>query len=185
VEKKGVDVLLEALARLPPGLHWRFVHVGGGPLRDALAARAKRLGIEGRVHWRGALAQEQLLLEYRGADIFAIASRIARDGDRDGLPNVLMEAQSQELPCVATRVSGIPELVEDGVTGLLVEPEAPEPLARALEALITDPDRRDRLGRAGLRRVTEHFALEENVGRLAAKFGLREPMRVAVAESGG
>jgi glycosyltransferase involved in cell wall biosynthesis len=175
VEKKGVDVLLQALALLPQELHWRLVHVGGGPLAAALKAQARRLGIEARVHWRGALAQDALLKEYRDADVFALASRIARDGDRDGLPNVLLEAQSQELPCVASRLSGIPELVEDGVTGLLVPPEAPEALARALQELIADPERRRLLGRAGRRRVSERFALEANVGRLAQKFGLREP----------
>jgi glycosyltransferase involved in cell wall biosynthesis len=172
VEKKGVDVLLQALARLPRTLHWRFVHVGGGPLRRPLEALARKLGIADRVHWRGALAQEALLQEYRAADIFAIASRIARDGDRDGLPNVLMEAQSQDLPCIATRVSGIPELVEDGVTGLLVPAEAPEALASALQRLVSDPARRAQLGRAGRLRVASQFALEGNVERLARRMGL-------------
>ena len=172
VEKKGVDVLLQALALLPRALHWRFVHVGGGPLRRPLETLARKLGIADRVQWRGALAQEALLQEYRAADIFAIASRIARDGDRDGLPNVLMEAQSQDLPCVATRVSGIPELVEDGVTGLLVPAEAPEALARALEALVMDPAKRAQLGRAGRLRVASRFALEGNVERLARRLGL-------------
>ena len=130
VEKKGTDVLLEALARLPADLSWRLVHVGGGPLKEKLARHARRLGIAERVQWRGARTQVELLADYRAADLFALASRVARDGDRDGLPNVLVEAQSQGLACVATRVSGIPELIDDGVTGLLVEPEAPQELAQ-------------------------------------------------------
>src|SRR6185369_134792 len=112
---------------------------------------ARALGIAERVLWRGARTQTELLAEYRAADLFALASRWARDGDRDGLPNVLAEAQSQGLACVATRVSGIPELVDDGVTGLLVEPQAPEKLAHALETLIREPERRRLLGEAGRR----------------------------------
>jgi glycosyltransferase involved in cell wall biosynthesis len=172
VEKKGTDVLLEALARLPRTLHWRLVHAGGGPLRDRLARRAHALGIAARIDWRGPRTQTELLADYRAADLFALASRVARDGDRDGLPNVLAEAQSQGLACVATRVSGIPELIDDGRTGLLVAPEAPEEFARALAALIADPARRRTLGEAGRRRVGENFGLESNIGRLAGKFGL-------------
>ena len=172
VEKKGTDILLDALARLPRDLPWRFVHVGGGPLKDKLERRARALGIAERVEWRGARTQTELLAEYRAADLFALASRVAKDGDRDGLPNVLAEAQSQGLACVATCVSGIPELIEDGVTGVLVEPESPEALARALAALIADPAQRRRLGEAGRRRVQERFELDKNIARLARRFGL-------------
>ena len=172
VEKKGTEVLLEALARISPGLHWRFVHVGGGPLRKSLEARAASLGIEGRVTWRGALTQDEVLQEYRNADLFALASRVARDGDRDGLPNVIAEAQSQGLACVATRVSAIPELVRDGETGILVAENDAQALARALESLIADPARRRALGQAAQARVREAFALEPNIDTLAEKFSV-------------
>lgn len=172
VEKKGTDVLLDALARLPPEQKWRLVHVGGGPLKDKLERRARVLGIAGRIEWRGARTQTELLAEYRAADLFALASRVARDGDRDGLPNVLAEAQSQGLACVATRVSGIPELIEHGTTGLLVAPEATEELAHALEILIRDPAQRRALGEAGRQRVAERFSLESSIASLARKFGL-------------
>jgi glycosyltransferase involved in cell wall biosynthesis len=172
VEKKGTDVLLEALARLPKELRWRLVHVGGGPLKDQLHRLARALGIAERIEWRGARTQTELLAAYRAADLFTLASRVARDGDRDGLPNVLAEAQSQGLACVATRISGIPELIDDGETGLLVAPEAPAELARALEALIRDPARRRLLGEAGRRRVREKFDLDGNIARLARRFGL-------------
>ena len=169
VEKKGTEVLLAALARIRPGLHWRFVHVGGGrPLKRL----ASSLGIAERMEWRGALTQDELLAEYRKADLFALASRIARDGDRDGLPNVLAEAQSQGLACVATRVSAIPELVRDGETGVLVGENDPEALARALESLIASPVRRRALGQAGQSRVVQGFALDANIEVLAHKFGL-------------
>jgi glycosyltransferase involved in cell wall biosynthesis len=172
VEKKGTDVLLEALARVPANLHWRLVHAGGGPLKEKLARRARQLGIAERVEWRGARTQVELLAEYRAADLFALASRVARDGDRDGLPNVLAEAQSQGLACVATNVSGIPELVEDGQTGLLVVPESPEAFSRALASLIADPAKRGALGAAGRVRVHREFGLDANIGRLARRFGL-------------
>jgi glycosyltransferase involved in cell wall biosynthesis len=172
VEKKGTDVLLEALAQLPANLHWRFIHIGGGPLKEKLEQRAVALGIAARIEWRGALAQADVLAAYRGAELFVLASRVARDGDRDGLPNVLVEAQSQGLACVATSVSGIPELIENGATGSLVEPESPAALAAALAALIADPARRRALGEAGRARVQERFGLQQNIGRLARRFGL-------------
>ena len=172
VEKKGVDVLLDALAQLPGRLDWRFVHVGGGPLAERMKRRAKALGIADRVAWRGPLTQEQALQEYRAADIFALASRIARDGDRDGLPNVLAEAQSQGLPCVATRVSAIPELLRDGVSAHLVEEGDVAAFAAALESLITQPAHRRALGVAGQARVLAEFGLDENLDRLALRFGL-------------
>lgn len=172
VEKKGAEILLEALARISPALQWRFVHVGGGPLLKSLQGRAARLGIEQRVTWRGALTQDEVLAEYRKADVFALASRIARDGDRDGLPNVIAEAQSQGLACVATRVSAIPELVREGQTGILVPENDAEALARALESLIADPARRRALGQAAQTRVREGFALEPNIDALARRFGV-------------
>jgi glycosyltransferase involved in cell wall biosynthesis len=172
VEKKGVDVLLEALARLPASLDWRFVHVGGGPLAARMKRRAQTLGIADRIDWRGALAQDEVLLEYRAADLFALASRVAHDGDRDGLPNVLAEAQSQGLACVATRVSAIPELVRDSVTGVLVEENDAAALARAIEEMIAQPARRRALGAAGQARVRAEFGCERNLDRLAEKFGL-------------
>ena len=126
VEKKGYDDLLAAFALLPPELAWRFVHIGGGTLAKALKRRAKRLGIAGRIEWRGACPQPEVLSAYREADLFVLAAKIGRDGDRDGLPNVLVEAQSQRLACVATVLPAIAELVEDGRTGMLVPPGDPK-----------------------------------------------------------
>ena len=170
VEKKGYDDLLDALAQLPPQLNWTLQHVGGGEGLAKLAGRANALGLGGRVSWLGPLTQDAVLKRYRGADLFVLASRIARDGDRDGLPNVLMEAQSQGLACLATHVSAIPELIEDGVTGSLVEPRDPPALARELERLILDPRLRERLGRAGQRRVRERFHFVAGIERLMSRF---------------
>ncbi len=113
---------------------------------------ARSLGIDDRITWLGPQPQEAVLAHYRSADLFVLASRIAADGDRDGLPNVLMEAQSQGLACVSTRVSAIPELIVDGETGLLVPPDDDSALAEALARLIRNPALRHRLGVAGRKR---------------------------------
>ena len=174
VAKKGYDDLLTALASLPADLHWRFEHIGGGQLARKLARRAARLGLGERVQWRGARPQRDVLAALGQTDLFVLASRVAADGDRDGLPNVLMEAQSQGVCCLATRVSAIPELIQDGATGVLVAPDDPAALATALAALIRDPVLRARYGAAGQRRTREAFDMEAGMDRLAAKFGLRQ-----------
>ena len=140
------------------------------------AILAERSGIADRAEWAGALARPEVLARLRTADIFVLASRIARDGDRDGLPNVLLEAQSQGLPCVATRVSAIPELIDDEATGVLSPPGDSAALAVAIERLLEDPDLRRRLGTAGERRVRAEFSSVAGADRLAAKFrGLLGP----------
>jgi len=169
VEKKGVDLLLDALSRLPEELNWKLVQVGSGPLRKKLQAQADRLNLSRRIEWRGSLDQPALLSEYRKADLFVLASRITANGDRDGIPNVLAEAQSQALACVATRVSAIPELVAEG-TGVLVEPEDAAALSRAIASLARDPARRAVMGRSAQGAVFRRFRLEPNADRLAAKF---------------
>lgn len=168
VEKKGIDDALRALARLPAGLDWRFEHIGGGSLTKRLKTLAERLGIADRVVWRGALSQSEVLEAYRAADIFVLASRITRNGDRDGLPNVLMEAQAQGLACLSTRVSAVPEVIDDGETGLLVEQRAPDELAAALARLIEDAGLRERLGRTAAERVRARFSTDPGLDRIAA-----------------
>ena len=172
VEKKGYDDLLAALASLPADLHWRLVHIGGGALAGRLARLASELGIDSCIEWRGARAQAEVLAAYAEADLFVLACRVAGDGDRDGLPNVLMEAQSQGLACLSTRFSAVPELINDGETGSLVESRDRSALAAELLRLIRDPGLRERLGRAGCRRVREHFSLETGIAGLARRFGL-------------
>jgi glycosyltransferase involved in cell wall biosynthesis len=170
VPKKGYGDLLTALAALPSGLAWRFVHIGGGPLLPELKAQAGLLGLSGRIDWRGSQPQEKVLDLYRQADLFVLASRIADDGDRDGLPNVLMEAQSQGVAVLATRLSGIPELIDDGATGMLVEAGDSGALARGLETLIRQPALRQRLGEAGYRRIEAKFDTEKGIDLLMDRF---------------
>ncbi len=169
VEKKGYDLLLDALAALPPGLHWKFIHIGGGELLARLQQRAIDLGIEAHIEWRGPLAQTEVLANYRAADLFVLPSRITDDGDRDGLPNVLMEAQSQSLACLSTDISGIPELIVDGDSGVLVAPNDAAALTRELQRLIAAPAERARLGASGFTRVRAEFSLRRGIDTLTQK----------------
>ena len=171
VPKKGYDDLLNALALLPDDLDWRFHHIGGGTLTDTLRRQADQLGLRERIEWSGPQPQDTVLAALREADIFALSSKIAADGDRDGLPNVLMEAQSQALAVVATDAAGIPELIVNGETGVLVPPGDPNAMAAALARLIDDPDLRQQLGLAGYQRVRNNFSLEAGIDALAARFG--------------
>ena len=169
VDKKGYDLLLDALAALPPELNWRFTHIGGGELLQQLQAQARALKLDSRIDWLGGLAQTEVLAQYRAADLFVLPSRISADGDRDGLPNVLMEAQSQALACLSTRISGIPELVVHGETGWLVEQQDCDALVQALRQLIMQPDLRARLARAGFERVHREFSMQGGIDQLMQK----------------
>ncbi len=169
VAKKGFDDLLDALALLPPEADWRLVQIGGGPLLGALQAQAVRLGLADRIEWRGALAQEDVVAAMRAADVFVLASKTGADGDRDGLPNVIMEAASQALPSLATATAGIPEFIEDGHNGLLVPPADPPALAAALARLIAAPDLRLRLGAAAWETLRQRFSLAAGIDLIARR----------------
>ncbi len=170
VEKKGLDIVLDALALLPKDLNWKWTHIGGGELLNILKLKARELGLADRTVWLGSQDQETVLAEYRNADIFVLPCRIAGDGDRDGLPNVLVEAQSQSLVCIATPISGIPELLGDGTSGLFVPPDNPQALSEAVVQLTQDPDLRLRLGKAGARRVFQAFDHERALTELMVLF---------------
>jgi glycosyltransferase involved in cell wall biosynthesis len=167
VPKKGHDDLLAALNALPPELHWRLILIGGGELRAGLEARAADLGLADRIVFRGALPQPAIIAAMREADLFVLPTKPAPGGDRDGLPNVLMEAASQELPILATAFAGTPEFIEEDVHGTLVAPGAPDDLAEALRALAADPGRRRRLGRAARWRLVQDFSEDAGIALIA------------------
>ncbi len=171
VVKKGYSDLLNALARLPEGIDWRFEHIGGGDLEKPLAAQADRLEIADRITWHGRRPQSDVRALLARADMFVLASTIAKDGDRDGLPNVLMEAQAVGVACISTAISAIPELIIDGETGRLVPAGDPDALAAAIAELAHDSDARARLAAAGARRVRAEFGLDEGLDFIAAELG--------------
>ncbi|MBT6933242.1 MAG: glycosyltransferase family 4 protein, partial [Proteobacteria bacterium] len=123
VPKKGFFILLDALAALPQDFYWHWQHVGGGSDLRKLQAHAADLGLNEKINWLGPRPQEEILSLYRQNDLFLLPSRITEDGDRDGLPNVLMEAASQKLAIVSTALSGICEFIETDTHGLLVPPD--------------------------------------------------------------
>ncbi len=168
VEKKGYDRLLDALAMLPDRLHWRLVHIGSGECKHALRAQAERLGLSDRIDWRGAQDQATVIEALRRADLFVLTSVVAGDGDRDGLPNVLMEAASQRLAILSTAVSAIPEFITDGVHGLLTD-GTPPAIAAALERLAADPALRLRLGEAAHARLRAEFGMTAGIDRLVRR----------------
>lgn len=166
VAKKGFDDLLAALAILPAELNWRLVHIGGGEMLAALKAQAGKLGLATRIEWRGPQAQDAVVAALREADLFVLPSKQAETGDRDGLPNVVMEAASQALPIVATDFAGIPEFVQHGREGLLLRPGDVTALAKALERLARDPQERARLGAAALARLQTEFSAQAGLERV-------------------
>ncbi len=173
VGKKGYDDLLRAFAKLPKTLHWRFVHIGGGS-RDKYKQLAVELGISDRCDWQGARDQKEVIAACQSSDLFVLASRIEQDGDRDGLPNVLMEAQLCGLAAVSTAISAIPELIEDGVNGKLVGQRDPDALAHALEVMISDPAKRADMGRKGNEIVRRDFSFYRGMKELAHRFGVSD-----------
>lgn len=168
VEKKGFDRLIEALATLPDGFDWHWTHIGGGELKKQMRAQAEDAGLADRITWRGACDQPEVIEAMRQSDLFVLPSRVARDGDRDGLPNVLMEAASQKLPILSTSVSAIPEFIDDGVHGVLVKDD-PSVLAEAIQTIASRPDRGAALANAAYKRLTERFQMQPGIDRLASR----------------
>ena len=171
VEKKGYADLLRALDMLGDEFDWRFDHVGGGPLSARLKAQAERLGLSERIVWHGARERSFVFDILAKADLFVLPSRIIASGDRDGLPNVLMEAQAMGVPVLSTSVSAIPELVAHRKTGWLVPEKDPAALAEAIRILGKDAALRRRLGEAGSRDVRSRFAAAPGLDRLAGLLG--------------
>jgi colanic acid/amylovoran biosynthesis glycosyltransferase len=169
--KKGYPTLFEAVARVRAAV--QLTVVGYGPLETALRAQVEALGLAGRVTWAGALDQPAVRAHYRANDLFVLASEIAPDGDRDGLPNVVVEALSQGLPVVATRAAAIPEVVLDGIQGRLAPPGDPDALAAAIDSLARDPEARRRMGTSAIARIAAGWDLDAGADRLA---GLLRPM---------
>jgi glycosyltransferase involved in cell wall biosynthesis len=170
-ERKGAPVLVRACRILADrGVRFRCVLVGDGPERDVVDRLVSEHRLEDSITRTGAVPQENLRDHLDRADVFVLPCVRARDGDMDGIPVSMMEAMAMEIPTVSTRVSGIPELVEDGESGLLVEAGDPEALADALERVLGDADLRVRLGRAGRRRVIEAFDVDRSASELAELF---------------
>jgi glycosyltransferase involved in cell wall biosynthesis len=172
-EKKGLDTLIDACAKLRARQQpFACEIVGYGEEHEHLQLRIDRLGLGHQVRLVGALARDAVIDAYARAAVYVQPSRIAADGDRDGIPNVLLEAMAMGLPVVASRVSGIPELVAHGRNGLLVEPDQATLLADAIERVLTQPALAARLGSQAIASVAEAFDNDRNLDLLCSLLGV-------------
>ncbi|OLE25755.1 MAG: hypothetical protein AUI36_32430 [Cyanobacteria bacterium 13_1_40CM_2_61_4] len=182
VPKKGFGVLLDSLAILKQrGRSFGCTIVGGGPLGQSLRDQIAALGLEGQVELLPPMSQAELIEHYRAADLFVLACEVQGNGDRDGIPNVIVEALAMEIPVVSTRVSGIPECVEDGVNGILVPEKDPRALADGIARLLAEPELARGYGRAGRRKIESEFDALRNVKAIDA--ALRESIDREGAEA--
>ena len=167
VPKKGFPALVQALQQVrQAGWHFHCYIIGGGPMKNELEKLVFAAGLRDCVTLLQQMSQTELLSYYRQADIFALACEVQNDGDRDGIPNVLVEAMAMGIPVVSTAISGIPELVENGVSGLLVPEKNPLALAEAIKTLLLHPEMARHLGAAGRAKVERDFDAQRNVEKI-------------------
>ena len=182
VRKKGFEFLLRACGLLArEGWDFCLDLVGWGPEGRRLVSLARRLGLEGRVSFAGFVSHDRMAAYYKGADLFVMPSLVLPRGDRDGLPNALVEALAHGLPVVAADVSGIREVVRSNETGVLVDRASPGELARAVSGLLEDREKALAMGREGRGLVSRIFDPEQNARRLMDLFAAHSKAR---AESG-
>lgn len=168
VAKKGFDVLLEAVARLHGQVPMQVTLAGGGELAESLAHRVRELGLENVVRMPGPIRQDEVSALLREADVFVAPCVVGDDGNADGLPTVILEAMATGVPCISTRVTGIPEVVLDGRTGMLCAPGDDRDLARALLRVAQGEVDVIRLARAARTLVTQRHDARANAAQHAA-----------------
>ena len=163
---KGMHVLLEACEKLRAegGTDFQVIIVGDGPQREKLGEEAADRNLGDAISLPGAIPQEKVVDEYRDSDIFVLPSFV------EGIPVVLMEAMACELPVIGTEIYGIPELVEDGVSGFLVPPGDADSLAQVLRELLADPGMRKRFGKMGREKILKEFTIVSSSARLERLF---------------
>jgi glycosyltransferase involved in cell wall biosynthesis len=175
VELKGLTHLIEAVSRLKGRIPARIVAVGIGPERAHLESLAQSRGVE--VDFRDKVPDAELHRAFLTSDMLVLPSIVDARGDTEGLGVVLLDAMSYGIPAIASRVGGIPDIIEDGVSGVLVPPADPEALATAIERLARDPAYARRLADAGRERLRTHFSWDTIIARWDAVY--REARRQA------
>ena len=170
-EVKGHKYLVDACKILSEqGLDFECHLVGYGPLRNLVENQIDKLGLQDKFHLHGGLPRNMVLEMLVKSDVFVLASVPTRQGKREGIPVVLMEAMASGLPVISSQLSGIPELVDHGISGVLIEPRDTEALAGTLLDLAADPEKNISLGRAGREKVLNEFDLEKNTLKLIELF---------------
>jgi glycosyltransferase involved in cell wall biosynthesis len=169
VPKKGFSVLIAALHLLrQKGLDFSCTIIGSGPLKSELRKQITRLALGDHVELLAPVSQLELRRHYETASLFALACEVQEDGDRDGIPNVIVEAMAMGLPVVSTNISGIPECVDHGVNGLLAPARNPQSLADAMAAIINHPELARQFGVAGRKKIEQYFNARKNVEHIGA-----------------
>ncbi|MGW8193437.1 MAG: glycosyltransferase [Desulforhopalus sp.] len=157
-EKKGLPTVYKALALLAKrGVRFHHTLIGDGDDRDKILSLISALGLNDSCRWLGTRTHEEVLKHFKESDLFVLGCEVAANGDRDGIPNVLVESLAMGVPALSTRVSAIPEILIDGKTGMLVPPGNPERLAVGMTKLLTDRDLRTQLIDNGKKHVRSHF----------------------------
>ena len=181
---KGFPFLIDAIARLAKqGVDVECRIVGDGPLRHVTERWIAQHGLESSVRLQGLLRQHEVARLMGECDVFMLPSIIAENGNMDGIPVSLMEAMAAGRPVIASALSGIPELVDNEINGLLVDATHPERIAAAILRLVNDPELRDRMGRAGQRKVREHFDIRRTTSSLMELFERHEEAAMEAPES--
>ncbi len=170
-EKKGLETIYRALAILRErGIDFRHTLIGEGDDLEKILGLIKELDLGAMTRLCGTLTHEEVISHYAESDLFVLGCQIADNGDRDGIPNVMAESMAMNLPVVATDVSGLPEFLEDGVTGRMVPPRNPAKLANAMEGLLMDEALRKRVTREARKRVERDFDNKKLVRELARRY---------------
>lgn len=167
--KKGIDTILESLVLLKNrGIDFSYTLIGDGDERDKVMEKIIALGLQEQCRWLGTLPHEQVIKEFEQADVFVLGCRVAQNGDRDGIPNVLVESLAMGLPAVATTVSALPEIIRPGETGLLAKPDNPADMAEALLEMLTNTELRENCIQQGHKLVAARFNNRPLIRDLAA-----------------
>ncbi len=177
VAKKGLPTVYKALRCLrDQGVDFRHTLVGDGDDREDILSLIRELGLSDVCQWLGTQPHETVLEHFRRSDIFVLGCEVAKDGDRDGIPNVFVESMAMGVPVVGTRVSAIPELIEDGKSGLLAPPGQPEKLAEAMRRMLTDMELRKQVIRSARQRVVQEFDNKKLIRDLAEVYRREQPL---------
>jgi len=174
--KKGLPTIYKALALLKQkGVSFSHTLIGDGDDREEIVELIKTLELGACCQWLGTQTHEEVLKQFRSSDLFVLGCEIAPNGDRDGIPNVLVESLAMGTPALSTHISAIPEILINEKTGLTVPPQNPEVMAQAMERMLTDIPLRERLIHGGKEHVAAHFNNKQLIGNLAKIFKEQAP----------
>ncbi len=185
-EKKGLPTIYRAL-KILVDRHLRFHHwlIGDGDDREQILQLIRELGLENHCSWLGTRTHTEVLDHFKRSDLFVLGCEIAKNGDRDGIPNVLVESLAMGIPAVSTNVSALPEILIDGRTGVTVEPRDSNAFADAIERLLTDSTLRQNVSTGGRAFVNDHFNNKKLITELAGIFRKSHPSLLPAGPTGG